>query len=576
MNIDEDGLTVQTTESRISEILSTMSTLFPRVDVSPASYLYQVAKIVALREMTWQELLLDYFDQLSPMTASGIWLDAHALRAGLARLGATKSNAITWATGVQVGTTIATTNSFYTDSGVYFSPVRDMDVPIVFEVVHAGDEDDVTDGYEFSSIEKITTDAGGSVEYTGYTFDSTNQVIDWSDAASPPAEGHTYHVWPGTKVNVKVTCKSDEKGTSNNVSANTITSFSGITADSCTNRSAATGGTDLESDSDLRDRYLAHVFAKTSMTDLEDDIIALDNVDDAKVSEVLAVDHADPASWDTVPGEYMHLEWDTIEEEFSPGTNIGIINSISLAAATTTSNPDPLEISLKLQTSALATTNLSADKLEPGHGTGFQEVKIPIRYAPVDNTLTYTLSIYGTNYTGGRGWELSFSGNSGEIDADGTTHPSSLALKTWYKTNAVKVVIDTDDYTDVESGVEELMEAGHVFPGTDWAISQANLTYFSFTIVVDKQLGHADSDLQDNIESAVETYLLGLGPGDTIHYSKLVSVVMAVAGVVATRSVTISKDGVEVATRDDEYDVTIGDDEAPRLNNVVVRIGNVQ
>lgn len=576
MDVTEDGITLHTAERRLSEIIENLQEIFPRVNISPSSYLYQLARAQTLREMTWQDILLDFFYQISPTTASGIWLDAHLLRAGLGRLGPQSAKAMVWATGVPIGARIGTDAVFNTDESIYFSAVRQINVPISFDVVHAAMKDSFPVGYEFTDVNKITSDAAGTTEYSGWSIDTTNKVIDWTDSADPPTVGYTYHVWPTESVTARVEVSADEAGSDGNVPIASISNHSGFTADSVSNRVESAGGTDVESDDSARARLLSEVYVKTSLGDLSQEIEDLEGITSAVGLEVHTVDHADPEDWDTLPEHYMNDTWETLSQDFSPGEGVGILNAVSLSAAKLIESAEPVKISLVSSADVeLQYSWLDANRLQ---GTGFQEVKVPLRYAPIDNTLTYTLELYGSAYTGGTQWEFSYSGTAGDMEMDGVDTGSGLAFKTWYKTNAVKMVVDVEtgySFDDLSEEIDDLMEAGHVFPGVDWAVVQATPTFYTFVIVVDKIQGHSDTDVKDNVSDKIATYLATIKAEDVIYYSKVVSVIMEAAGVKTVRSVTVQKGGTEISNKSNQNDVTIGSDEAPRLSNVVVSIGNV-
>src|SRR5690606_39076985 len=101
---------------------------------------------------------------------------------------------------------------FSTEEGLNFAPAAALRIPLSYEITHVTTEDAFPTGYRFVDVEKITSDAGGTLEYTGWVIDEDSQTIDWSNASTTPAVGSTYHVWPDTTVTARIMLTAAEAG----------------------------------------------------------------------------------------------------------------------------------------------------------------------------------------------------------------------------------------------------------------------------------------------------------------------------------------------------------------------------
>jgi hypothetical protein len=578
MEITSEGMTKYMFEDRLSDIVGKLQALLPSIDVSPASYLYQLLKVQVINEMNWQDTIEKLYYKLSPVTADGMWLRGHVQRTGMKLDRAKKARVWVWIQGVQMGIRIGTTASFSTDDSKNFVPITYLDIPTVFSNTReSGDEDDIPDHYRFYSIEKISASIDGTSEYTGWILNNESQVIDWSDATSPPAAGATYFIFPLGSIDAVIECESDTAGTDYNVGSGTITIPAGVSCDSCNNETQASGGSDIETDDELRARWNEHMFARFTKSELEDEINDVEGVKSCSINDVLAVDQKTPASWTTLPSSSMGTAWTELKQSFTPGDDIGFLNSINLSIAKLVEDPYSMELELQVGGTGLVSTSIEKGMVDEGCGTNYQPFAIDLRW-PLDNSNTYDMVFSGS---GGTHWNFARSDEAysgGELEFNGNGTGFNLAFKTLFKTPAIKIVIDTEpdyEYEAIEDLIDVVVDDGYLMAGIDYAVSQATQSYFTFTCTVSATRGYTLATIEDNIDSVISTLLDLKKPGDTIYFNEIIASMMGISGIKTVRKLSIIKDGTEVSNEVTMKDVVLDDEEIPVFSEVTASIGFV-
>jgi len=176
MSFDRYGFNKETLEGIVIRLTSQIKEVIPTINLDPSNLMYQWIKVVSLEIYYLQTLIEDQIANMTPLGASGSFLDYHALINGLERKGAEYA----------VGTLQLTNNTELVDqlitTGSTFSTVNGNEYVTLEDIIF----------YNRIVINHTTGGAGSSdvipARYDTVTPDSTLQEQNASDTGNDSAD----------------------------------------------------------------------------------------------------------------------------------------------------------------------------------------------------------------------------------------------------------------------------------------------------------------------------------------------------------------------------------------------------
>jgi len=221
----------------MAELITNAYTYFGTdIDLTPASPLYIILNLIALRYLEGHNVAEEFFNAIAIGTSYGRLLDMHGEDVGLRRKSGVNATVTLTFTG-DPGTTIPASSRVSTGENQIFETIAEISIPMTIEVVRgSGTSDTIPAIYSgITEIDWISTNSNGTspfTEGTDYNYVSQLQSIDWSPAGTEPLEGVTYYVGVNVRYELDVSARAVEDGDSYNVPADTImnllTPISGI------------------------------------------------------------------------------------------------------------------------------------------------------------------------------------------------------------------------------------------------------------------------------------------------------------------------------------------------------------
>ena len=557
-------------EEIIKEIISNINSTMERANTSPSQYLYQLIKIVALRELEMEENMEYISSLVSIPECVGQGLDRWGIECGIPRKSAQFATGSVQLTMPPADTVIPKGSLFSTNNGIDYATNSAVNITTIIEMTRDTDDTDVipTPYSNVAAIEWCNSSASrnGEEYEEGTDFNFANDTITWISDHKPPT-GSIYFIKVATSYTVTVDVTCVYSGIEGNVAPGSITiNSSGISnITSVTNATQTSGGADVEDDEAYRVRLLAAKRRNFTLERIASIVNGVQGVRNVAVRQDVAVDQSVVSNWDILSGNSVPIfpniavEPSTIMQTFVPGDDIVSLRGVTLYGKKIGNAPD-LKISLHYYSSGQATSDLTPaladgrfdpDNLDPDHPTAVQDLYIPIKYGGFDNTRTYALLISQSGATTSAYWQLRYySGYDPDpenpwrgqlfVDYSGTTNPTDydLAFKTHFggASYTVQTAIEQNaDWDEVKEEIEGLLdyEEGEGFSpvGIQYNVVRADevYVYVQSKLYIEKLYDFAT--IASNIEANINTYVNSLKAGESVVWSKIMGIIMSEPGV---------------------------------------------
>jgi len=565
--LQDNEFRVKTLPTILAEKLNLIRSLMGgRVSLQEGDPLYQFILIDSMREERLWRLAHTLFQLMSISGASGTALDRHGEDLALKRGGATNATVNLLITGTP-GNSIPIGSKFETYEGVQFETTEEAELPSIITMTRStsGNRDSIPSPYSgLVVVDWVSDSQSGEGAYSAnldYIADYDNDVIDWSPTGLQPEAGATYYVKVSSSISVTVAAQSVEKGSSQNVPANTITSvvssLSGIS--SVTNPlSTGTTGQDAESDTDYRLRLLRAGRRNWTVSRIRAKIEEIDDVISTKIFIGDAVDQYNIEETDTVDT----LGDQVLGQLFKPADRIGSMSAVEFKVKVA-GTPGDLMVELyrcqyndsgilnydaTINSTRLAYARISPSDIDPFHKADqFFEYKTELKYNHLDNTKRYLLLVYSMSNNATNYYEFMY-GTSGSygyggLYRNGILHTDqNLWFKTWFPTASFTSVIAPR----IELSEELKTEIEDVVTNTGRAVSIQHVVEEA-TVVRVQVTGRLKlasdeytlSEVSNGIETRLYNYLAELDIGEDVIWDEVLWCIMEEPGVVKTDDVRI-------------------------------------
>lgn len=586
------------------------SGIFEEINFGPGDPLYQLFKVMKLREYQMEMYINATNSGLSVQNAYGDFLDKHGESKGLFRKGPQKAGGfvriqfVPPAVGAQYNLQDI---QYLTKTNLIFE--RETGASLVnryLTIVRSiGTRDSLPIPYQWiSGVEYINSSANGSGTTYDPTFNTSLQFLDWSGASTHPNTGATYYVSVASGLRLKDNISAENAGTGYNVGANTIvtwTNNASVPAATIVNNPAAmTGGSTGETDDSYRERILRAVNANFTLKNIRSIAEQIIGVRAAQVYQSAGTDRTSlSGSWIglsanypsgvAITGNYSgaagidYVSGAMWSQKFTPGAGIISLRKIILKGKRI-GFPPPLIVAVRnqLQSNYLTSGIFDTFSVTPP-GSGLQDFEVGQDYLRLDSSETYRIEFWcsektgasGANYWDSNYWFLtttsgeSMSGNLGSdvsgilVDPAGDEDTyGNLLFKTQYGAAAFNVDIAVKDgytYADIQTEIDNKLDwvegSGYAPAGVDYTIAQASKIqiYYSATIYVDPESNASFDTIKDRLDISVEGYVEGLRPHENVVYSNIYYVIMRDKDVWRIDNLQIWESGGTHLTNEDIY-----------------------
>lgn len=601
MSFTATGYERRELEEVISSIEADLISVLPSVNTTPQSYIYQLIKVIAMREWALEGEFEDAFANMTYLAAVGDFLDQHGINAGIFRKSNVYAEGILQITG-SVGLDAPAGTTFATAQGTEFVT---SEAALLDTTITMTRQSDLTDGipYPYSNVSAITAvntqvDGGGTAytSPTDYTYD--DGVITWVSGKGP-VTGATYYIWPSGDYTVSVECIASEPGSGGNVGAETVTvntdAISNLT--SVTNEGIITGGLDVESDDDLRTRLANASNAQFGLNSIRSKALGVEGVRACNVTQDASVDQTSVSNWDLVTGLTQSTSGVAVgaqhlwSQTWVPSQETVAINSVTFNGKAVGS-PDPFTLGVSIHSSgvsfssgmetAVVTNTFSVDDLDQSLRNDFQDMRIDLYYGDLDYTRTYRFDIWCSGQANDKHWDFKTTTGyepvadayRGALWVDGIPdYTNDLVFKTHYggASYTIKAALEQNaDWETVQDSIEDLLDnvddEGYSPICIQYNIQQATEVYINVDAVVYVEDGSNFTAIATDIESNIENYLKALDPGDNVIYSRIAYQISRADGVTKVTNVRVKRDDQDWITRSDESDINITSDEVAILD----------
>ena len=602
------------------------SGVLEEINFSPGDLLYQLLKVIKLREYQMEININAITSGLSAQTAYGDFLEKLSNGRGIFKKERQKAGGFVHLqfASPSVGDSYNLFGSqYFTKTNLIFKRSVDVNQTINRYITFTrgqGTTDPLPPPFAWITGVGYINNASDGEGITDYTpvYNDTYQYFDWSGIGGGTT-GMTYYVEVTGSMIVIDDVASQDVGTGMNVGANTIidwTNNATIPSDTIVNNPySLTGGSDWESDDDLRERYLRASNRSFTLNNIRSIAEGIQGVRSAHTYQALGSDRT------TVSGDWVEttsvmgsgiditgnysgagdLDWVSgamWSQRFTPTEGIIGLKKVVLRGKRT-GFPPPLVVGLRTtsDTKYLASGVYDTYDISPP-SSSIQDIEIPIKYLDLDHTRTYRLEFWCSLKTGASGaagyWDNNYwtlitglqSGNMGEDitgflydPAGAADNYGNLLMKTQYGAAAFKVDLAVKDgyaFDELQSTLDEKLDwvegSGFAPVGVDYLINQAvNVEVFYNCTIYIKRNTLTDLDgITDRLNVDMERYIEGLGPGDNVIYSEVYYRIMNDPDIWRINDLQIYESG---GTYLEDQDITIKDNEVAVFKSSVINQG---
>lgn len=561
MSYDDDGFTKRTIGEIIQDFEEEIGNLFDTVDITPSSIIWQQLKASALESFHFETLLETAAEQMSIQTAVGVFLDRHGELLGMPRRGATKAQGYVDVTYTDPPFTVPAGTKFTSSRNEYLSDDA-VEIPeeLTLTKTRTGESYDYfpsTTPYA-ETVDRILDENNNPIASGFWTFDQTyhNNIYWISSSSGFLIEDENYTVEISGDVTQKIEVASVDSGVTSNAKPGEITTCVDYPSLSVTNDDGVSGAIDRESDANYRERLLQAQNRNFTLAKVRDLALGINGVRAAQVYQNKGTDQTSVSDWDNpVLGANITLdqyapEW---SQNFVPGNQVLSLGQIVLKGRAVNS-PPAIRCGVKQNIDVTGLTDYfdintfeKAD-LDPTI-TGFQDIKIDLKYNGLDKTKTYRFDLwlkqaedgvtgidFTTNYWLLRTSAEAYGGDSSRyalLQHNGSTWVEQgtgldLMFKTRFNGAAYTVLLAPEDGFGFENLSDELedmldyVDGGGLSPiGIQYIISEPDeiLIDIKGTIYITELADFRD--VREDIITNIETYLEALDSGDNVIYSRI-------------------------------------------------------
>ena len=601
------------------------SGILEEINFGPGDPLYQIFKIMKLREYQMELYVKAIVSGLSIQTAYGDFLDKHGEAKGIFRKGAQKAGGyvhIQFAPPA-VGATydlygieyLTKTNLKFTRSisgsytiNRYLSITRGV-----------GTQDSLPNPYKWASgIGYVNAASNGSGSSYSPVWSYTNQFFNWSGISPAPSTGATYYVEVVSGMRLQDDVSAELEGTGYNVGANAIVDWTNNAtlpaATTVNNPAGCTGGAAVEVDEDYRSRILRAINASFTLTSVRSKAEEINGVRAAQVYQARGTDKTSVSgSWIgetpsygsgiNITGNYSGYFDDVSgglwSQKFAPSEGIISLKRLVLRGKRT-GFPPPLVIAVRNENQASYLTSGIFDTYNvTPPASNIQDFEIDLDYLDLDHTENYLIEPWCQPKTGASGsayWDNNYwtlitgvmSGNLGVGDGysgllSGNVTPpglkSNLLFKTQYGAAAFKIDLAIKDgysYDEIQSTLDSKLDwvtgEGYAPVGVDYSINQASeiSIFYNGTIYIVPTTNASFDTIKARIDTSVETYVEGLKPKENVVYSKIYYTIMQDSDVWRLDDLEVYESG---GTHLSNEDVFIGEGEVAIFGGSTINRG---
>ena len=586
-----NGFIKNSIDEIISRIASNYIDALPNLSLDPSNPQYQWLKILALEELYIQNLIEQGIANMTVMAASGVFLDYHAIEAGLFRKEGTYGVGNVQCTQIANEYTVLVGSTFSTVGNLEFTTYAERSFNKSIQNTRGnGYIDTIPTQYSGVGISGIYQDASFVTEITGAAYSYADDTITWNDIGTGlVAAGSNYYLWASGIMGVSVPVKSSVLGLNGNTAASTITNNTHILPIlSVNNNIAITNGTEIESDEDLRFRLLEAKRKTFTLGKINDMVLQTEGVKESRTYQDLGVDLTTVSDWNDVTdltGQTTSILGTGVYGfSFAPSQYIGTLQGITMRAMATGLATN-LDVFISIHGSGLFATGtddyLASYTLDRGALVNaadnvFQDMFIPIKYNGLDFTKTYRVYIYSkTAGTETAHWEFCMTGDAedGNYREDSFSGNESLGItgfiyKTHYGKPGYTVSVVPEDgtlFTSIQgtiTGMLDFVDGGGYSPVCiESTVQEATKTYLGLSITIFPEDDFTFADVSARLQTDVDTYLKSLHPGDDVLYSQIEKVILNIVGLKKERLLEINHNGGTWVTRLLETDIHIDDSE---------------
>lgn len=601
------------------------SGVLEEINFSPGDMLYQLLKVIKLREYQMELNTNAIVSGLSAQTAYGDFLEKLCESRGIFKKQQQKAGGFAHlqfnppSVGANydlIGTQYLTKTNLIFERSVDSNLLINRYIPLTRG---QGMTDPLPSPFMWiTGVGYINNESDGSgiSDYTP-VFNNTYQYFDWNGIGGGTT-GMVYYVEITGSMRVRDDIAAAVVGTGSNVGANTIidwTNNATLPANTIVNNPySLTGGADWESDEDLRERFLRATNRTFTLANIRSMAEGIQGVRSAHAYQALGTDRT------TISGDWVEttagmdggiditgnysgagdLDWVSgalWSQRFTPTEGI-IGMKRTIFRGKRTGFPPPLVIGLRTTSDVnyLASGIFDTFDVSPPASTT-QDYEINIKYLDLDHTRTYRLEFWCSDKTGASGagyWTTNYwtlmtgdqSGNMGDditgflYDPDGVQdNHGNVLMKTQYGSSAFKVDLAVKDgysFDELRNTLDEKLDwvdgTGFAPIGVDYLINQATdiPIYYNCTIYIKRNTLATLEIIKDRINLQIERYIEGLDPGDNVIYSEIYYRVMEDGDVWRIDDLKIYESG---GTQLEDEDIYIKDNEVAVFQSSVINQG---
>jgi uncharacterized phage protein gp47/JayE len=530
---------------------------------------------------------------MTVLGASGVFLDYHAIEAGLFRKEGTPAFGTIQAEAPNDNYSIPAGSLFGTDNGIYYAVDAATVFPSKIQIARdVGTKDYLTDLYKTVVSSGLFYDALLSLPITGSAYTFTGTTITWLDTGLL-GYGVSYFLATTGNVtlNIPVTCTID--GVAGNTAADTITvNVDSLLVNSMTNETSFLNGVDDETDEDLRYRVLQARRKSFTLGRINDMISQHEGVEDSRTYQNTAVDKTTLTDWNVATGltDYMKiLSTGTYGFSFYPSGGIGTLQGVTMYAKVS-GNALPLNFAIRYHASGVYydSEQYDLDKVVIDRGvliganeSEWQDIYIPLQVNGLDYTKTYRVYIQSTEEaTTDMCWMMKLTGSVAEGDyrldhfsGNESITPSGYVFKTHYGNPSFTVSVRPKagvEFTDIQEELEDMLnyvDGGGYSPiCIQGIVQEATKIYLGLYVTITIDRGYTFTDVSSRIKSNLNIYLATLHPGDDIIYSQIERIILNTNGVKRDRGLKINANAGTWVDNTMEIDLPIGENEYVELD----------
>jgi hypothetical protein len=582
MSLTPDGFMQKSWQDRLTEIINSIKTVIPNIDMSEGEWLYQLAKIIAMREDEMQTQIQLLVDNMSIPLSYGEYLTRNCANLGVFRKYGEFSIGSVKITGSNIGTVVPKGTSIVINDNKYQTTLE-VSLPTYFSITRGSENyDDVPEPNILTDANYIADGIESTSHvYSGWIVDD-NKIL-WDEIDTPP-EGETYYVFTPSYTTVFVSVTAIEAGSDYNVSSGASGSSTEFPDLDIEVYNDIVGGTDIESDDALKTRAVSGRYRARNKEWYKTTLENFPNISEVSIDEVLGTDKSVPLSWENdEPADGTEIDitgWTTASQMFSPSDGIASMRGVDIVIK------KPYAVYSGIMKVSLLDANdvelkykyITEEDLDSAKTTGAQTVFVELPYGPIYNTSEYRVNIYQEPDSD---WILC--GQSDESWNDGNlvvtptgSQPGGAAdleyrikwLSNAFNINVVPVV--GYDYETVKDDIEATLntdDAAFGIAGIQHQILLADYDEIQVRAILFTKQGFSYT----NVVSAVETSLVQLftdSPiGENIPYLAIIGAIMNVAGVKNLQNIYIYKDGTEVSNNNTQLNMYIAKGHKPTVDS---------